>query len=90
MGPDEFATREELGLMLKLVQARIDWSARSTAELVALLRSKGVVTETEVDDMVSRLTGSPESVRLNKRVDTVRQFAEVHKTARQYLDPPEE
>ncbi len=90
MGPDEFATREELALMLRLVQARIDWSSRSIAELVALLRSKGVLTESEVDDMVSRLSSSPESVRLNQRVDTVRQFAEIHKTARQYLDPPEE
>ena len=45
MGPDEFPTREELALMLRLVQARIDNFTRSLGDVVALLKSKDVLTE---------------------------------------------
>ena len=40
MGPDEFPTREELGLMLRLVQARIDILRGHLLNVVALLKSK--------------------------------------------------
>ena len=88
MGPDEFPTREELGLMLKLVQARLDKSARAVADVIALLKSKNVLTDVEVDGLAARLNESPEALRLADRLDKFRQFAEVHKTARQCLDPP--
>jgi hypothetical protein len=90
MGPDEFPTREELGLMIKLIQARINKVSRATGEIMALLKQKGVLTDDDINAFTNRLAESPEAIRLNELSEKVRQFAQVHKTARQYLDPPEE
>jgi hypothetical protein len=90
MGPDEFPTREELGLMLKVLQAQIAKVIRTQTELVILLEAKGLLTDPEVAEMATRIGDSAESTRLRERIDKLRQFAEVHKTARQYLDPPSE
>jgi hypothetical protein len=90
MGPDEFPTREELGLMLKVVQGEISKSLLAQKELVSLLAAKGLLTDSEMMAMAQAIADSPESKRLLERIDKMRQFAEVHKTARQYLDPPSE
>ena len=90
MGPDEFPTREELGLMLKVLQAQISKIILTQKELVMLLATKGLLSDPEIGAMAVRIADSSEAKRLQERVEKVRQFAEVHKTARQYLDPPEE
>jgi hypothetical protein len=90
MGPDEFPTREELGLMLKLTQARINRLARSQIELVNLLTERGIISTPDLDAAAERLQNSPEQQRVDECFERVRQFAEVHKIARPYLDPPEE
>jgi uncharacterized protein YydD (DUF2326 family) len=90
MGPDEYPTREELGLMLKVLEAQIAKLIRTQTELVAMLHAKELLTEPEIALMATQIVDSAESTRLRERVEKMRQFAEVHKTARQYLDPPEE
>jgi hypothetical protein len=87
MGPDEFPTREELGLMLKVLEAQIAKLIRTQTELVGMLRAKGLLTDPEITLMATQIVDSAETTRLRERVEKMRQFAEIHKTARQYLDP---
>ena len=90
MGPDEFPTREELALMLKLTQARINRIARAQVGLTNLLKKKGILESSDLDNLAKCLEDSPEQKQVNESVDKVRQFAAVRKIAQQYLDPQEE
>lgn len=89
MGPDEFATREELGLMVRLLFAKISQQTEVIAELQDILQSKGIITKEEVVEMANHLANSPHSKRASEYVEKLRQYTAIHQTVRQYLDPPE-
>jgi hypothetical protein len=90
MGPDELATREELGLIVKLLLAKIGQQADLMGKLLSVLQDKSVFTNQEVIDLSERLKDSPQSIRASKYLEKLREFAAIHKIARQYLDPPED
>lgn len=90
MGPDEFATREELGVMLKFVLAKSQQQAELIACLMDLLKSKDIILDQDAKNMAEKLENSPISKRAQLRQKAVEDLAEIHKTVRQYLDPPEE
>jgi hypothetical protein len=70
--------------------SRINRLARAHAELANLLRQKGILESSELDDLAKRLADSPEHKQVNECIDKVRQLAQVRKIAQQYLDSPEE
>jgi hypothetical protein len=90
MGPDEFATREELGLMVRLLSAKLAQQTEVLADLIDLLRVKGIITTQDMSDASKRLKDSPHSKRASEYVEKLREFVAIHQTARQYLDHPEE
>jgi len=90
MGPDEFATREEVGLMVRLLFAKISQQAAIITELEELLLNKEVITKEELAEMSQHLANSPHSKRASEYVEKLREYTAIHQIVRQYLDPPEE
>jgi hypothetical protein len=90
MGPDEYATREELGIMLKFAFAQIQKQGEMIAKLTSLLVDNKALTEQDVAAMLQEFQGSPAAKRFRERLKAVEDFATIHKVARQYLDPQEE
>jgi hypothetical protein len=90
MGPDEFATREELGIMVRLLSAKLAQQTEVVAELQDLLLRNKTITKEDAVEMTKRLADSPHSKRASQYVEKLQEYKAIHKTARQYLDPPEE
>lgn len=90
MGPDEFISREEFGLVVKLMFAKLGQQAGLIAQLSSLLEDKGVFTDQELTELLKRYRASPLSVKAEERLRKFSDFAAIHKIARQYLDPQEE
>ncbi len=90
MGPDEFATREELGLILKLFLAKIQQQTEARGKLSELLIDKGIITDAELVDLVHRLGQSPASVRSKLAWKNLRSFLTMHNIVTLYEDPPPE
>lgn len=90
MGPDEFATREELGLVLKLMLAKIRQQAEMISTLASMVRTSGAITEQQFQDLIAQVAESPNTVRAKKADANLREFLAIRKIAKQYLDPPEE
>ena len=90
MGPDETATREELGLMVRFMFAKFQQHAVSLKMLHELLLSKGVVTGEELLAMAEELGATPETEKAKQAYQKIRDFAAIRNTAKQYLDPPPE
>lgn len=89
MGPDELATREELGLIVRFMFAKFQQQAQTIAALSALLIDRGVLSDAELAALMTGLQDSPNSRKAEAALAKLREFATIHKIARQYLDPPE-
>jgi hypothetical protein len=90
MGPDEHATSEELGLVVKALFAKVQQQAGVVSALTGVLMAKGILSREEVAQMIETLTTSPEAARAKKTLEDLREFAAIRKIARQYLDPHSE
>lgn len=88
MGPDEHASREELAVLVRYLFARFKAEKTVVTGLIQLLVSKGFVSLGEVADLMKQLAASPETVRAKQTLEDLREFAAIHKIARQYLDLP--
>lgn len=76
--------------MLKFVLAKTYQQGELIACLMDLLVKKGVILDQDSKDLAEKIANSPISKRAQARQKAVEDFAIVHKTARQYLDPPAE
>jgi len=91
MGPDEFATREELGHVVKLLFAKFQQQAETIAFLSELLISKGIITDQELVQMVQRLKSSQNFQRAKESLQSFRDFLTMHNIVERYRDlPPDE
>lgn len=91
MGPDENATREELGLIVKVLFAKLDQQTFTIATLAGMLIRKQVISEVELAEMVEELAQSPQAAKAKEAYGKLSDYAAIRKIARQYLDlPPEE
>ncbi|MGA2713290.1 MAG: hypothetical protein ABSG41_09290 [Bryobacteraceae bacterium] len=90
MGPDEFATREEVGVIAKFLLAKIQNQTVVFAELIDMLVKKGIVTDQEINQMVEKVAASPEGQFEKKALEKIRESAAIRNIAKQYLDLPSE
>jgi hypothetical protein len=88
MGPDEFATRHELELIVRYLFAKSQQQVETVAHLMALLIAKGIVTEAEFDQVL-RLVRESETSRSAKRAhESLREYGEIRDILRNYEEPP--
>lgn len=59
MGPDEFATRQELSLVFRLLLAKIQQHAELLSVVTVKLAAKGVITTQEFEDILAQCSHSP-------------------------------
>jgi hypothetical protein len=90
MGPEEYISREEMGVMIKFAVAKIYQQGEIIAALTNLLVSEGVLSDQKLNSMLLKLKESPIQKRAQETLKTFQDFAAIHKIARQYLDPQEE
>jgi hypothetical protein len=90
MGPDEFATRNELRLVFAFMLAKIQQQAESISQLMGTLRANGGLSDSEALDLVHRAATSPTKEEVRQAEAALYEFADIREIAKRYLDPPAE
>jgi polyhydroxyalkanoate synthesis regulator phasin len=89
MGPDEFATRNELRLVFAFMLAKMQQQAETISDLMNTLSTNGGLSQKEALALVARAATSPTKAEVKKAEAALYEFADIRKIAKQYLDPPE-
>jgi hypothetical protein len=91
MGPDEMASREELGLVLKFIFAKWQQQADLVSGLAELLISNGVISNEQLVSMTRQARESPQSAKASQALQNLKDFLAMHNIVQQYEDlPPED
>jgi hypothetical protein len=90
MGPDEYVTREEFGLVVKLLSADIRQKAMMIAQLTGMLVANKIITAEDLANLLKEIQADPASARVKDRQHKLAEFQAIRKIAQQYLDPDQE
>ena len=90
MGPDEFATREELRLVFDLLLTKLNQQGELVVTLAAMVAQSGSITKEQFDSLISQTEKSSKTVRANQARARLDEYQAIRKIAQQYLDPPSE
>ncbi len=90
-GPDEFATRHELGLIVRFLVTQLQKQAEATANLIAMLISKGIVGPEMLSELTSLIRESESRTKAAHALSELREYAEIRDLLRRLEElPPEE
>ncbi len=90
MGPDEYPTREELGLVVKFLVAKLGEQGAILAKLAELLESKGIIADSELVSLVQQVRQSRAAIDVLRAESNLQEFLTIRNIAKRYLDPPPE
>lgn len=88
MGPDEFATRQELNLVFRLLLTKIQQHAELMTVLTTKLAVKGVISAEDFQSILA--AESPNAVRARHANAKLQEFLTIHNIDQLFQDPPEE
>jgi len=89
MGPDEYATRDELGVVVKMLLAKIQQQAECINALMALLVSQGVIPKEAPLALLAVLKASANHERVQRSLQALRDFEASHNILKRYEEPGE-
>jgi hypothetical protein len=74
MGPDEFVTRQELELVLRLLYARFRHQADAIGRLAGMLAAAPHITRAECEEFLARLQGSPTAEEVKQAAADLKEY----------------
>ena len=89
MGPDEYPTRDELGVVVRLLLAKVQQQAEALSTLTGLLVSKGVLSQESLLELLERVKASPASGRMQQSLQALRDFEASHNILKRYEESGE-
>ena len=90
MGPDEFASRDELALVARFLLAKIMEQAWYASLLTEKLVDSGVISRVQLSALMDEIKSSDQARRAQQARADVDEYRAIHKIAKQYLDPDQE
>jgi len=90
MGPDEYATREELDVSVRFLLAKIHQQGQLIVMLSELLISQGILAESAVLEMGHQLERSAKTLKMKSAREKLEEFLTIHNIGRLLQDPPQE
>jgi hypothetical protein len=90
MGPDEFATRQELNLVFRLLLAKIQQHAELMSGLTADLTAKGIISPEEFQAILAQAAESPIAAKAKRAAENLKEFLTIHNIDQLFQDTPEE
>ncbi len=90
MGPDEFATREELGLIVKFLFAKVQQQAEMISTLAGMAATSGGIRNDQLGALIAQMEQSRNTSQAKHAKAKLDEFLTIRQIAQRYLDPLEE